>query len=137
MPQRDRHHMAVRRALEKIGWVITHDPLILPFDTTRVFVDLTAHQVGSNGVPGNVSIEIKVFSGSPFVDELEGALGQYILYRGLLDLYHPHYALYLAVPQSIYETRFQGRDILYVLSQNQIRLMVYNEKREEIVQWIQ
>jgi hypothetical protein len=32
---RDKYHFQVREALEKEGWTITHDPLIIPIGTTR------------------------------------------------------------------------------------------------------
>ncbi|GAK49336.1 hypothetical protein U14_00558 [Candidatus Moduliflexus flocculans] len=39
MLARDRSHDAVRHALEKDGWMITHDPLHLRFGTVEYFID--------------------------------------------------------------------------------------------------
>jgi hypothetical protein len=36
------YHDCVRRALVKDGWAITHDPLVLPFRRTDLYVDLGA-----------------------------------------------------------------------------------------------
>jgi hypothetical protein len=39
MPRRDLFHDAVRNALVKDGWTITHDPYILRFGDQRLQVD--------------------------------------------------------------------------------------------------
>ncbi len=41
MPARDIYHNAVRNALIKDGWTITHDPLRLVWGGKDMFVDLT------------------------------------------------------------------------------------------------
>jgi hypothetical protein len=40
MSAKDRFHQVVKNALIKDGWIITHDPLWLDFDNTRVQIDL-------------------------------------------------------------------------------------------------
>ncbi len=40
MSRKDRFHQAVKRALEKDGWTITHDPLPLNIGLLRLAVDL-------------------------------------------------------------------------------------------------
>jgi hypothetical protein len=42
MPARDEIHDAVKNALIKDGWTITHDPYPLPFDDRDVYADLGA-----------------------------------------------------------------------------------------------
>ena len=42
MPNKDLFHTAVRNALEKDRWKITHDPLFLNFAQVEMFVDLGA-----------------------------------------------------------------------------------------------
>jgi hypothetical protein len=42
MPRRDQYHDCVRRALVRDGWTITHDPLVIPFRRTDLYVDLGA-----------------------------------------------------------------------------------------------
>lgn len=42
MPAHDRFHDAVRHALEKKGWTITHDPLSMQFGTVKYYIDLGA-----------------------------------------------------------------------------------------------
>ncbi|MEH2463200.1 element excision factor XisH family protein [Nostoc sp.] len=40
MPTRDIFHNAVRQALEKEGWKITHDPLPVSFELGDMYIDL-------------------------------------------------------------------------------------------------
>src|SRR5260221_12842553 len=44
MPAKDIYHETVKNALLKDGWTITHDPLVLRWGTTDVYVDLGAEQ---------------------------------------------------------------------------------------------
>ena len=45
MPAKDVYHAAVRNALSKDGWTITHDPYTLTYGQRDVFVDLGAEEV--------------------------------------------------------------------------------------------
>jgi hypothetical protein len=45
MSRRDKFHDAVRHALEKEGWTITHDPLPLKIGTLKLEVDLGAEKL--------------------------------------------------------------------------------------------
>lgn len=45
MAQRDLYHYNVVRALEKDGWIVTHDPLVILFGGQNLFVDLGAEQL--------------------------------------------------------------------------------------------
>lgn len=42
MPRLDLYHHAVKRALQKDHWTITHDPFLLQIGTKRLFADLGA-----------------------------------------------------------------------------------------------
>ena len=50
MPRRDRAHQTVRHALEKEGWVITHDPLMLEYGGTNLYVDLGQEFIRRRGI---------------------------------------------------------------------------------------
>jgi len=45
MPGRNIHHDCVRNALQKDGWIITHDPLRLTWGSREMYVDLGAEQL--------------------------------------------------------------------------------------------
>src|SRR5262249_39738910 len=105
MPARDLYHDAVRNALLRDGWPITHDPFTISVGAREVFIDLGAEQViaAERGIE-RIAVEIKTFRGASDIHELETALGQYVVYRSSLVRVEPERKLFLAVPQSIDET---------------------------------
>ncbi len=61
---KDAYHDIVKRALEKNGWRITHDPLVLEFEDLRVLADLGAEQIyASEDNKDKIAVEIKVLGG--------------------------------------------------------------------------
>lgn len=45
MPQRDKLHETVKRALQRAGWTVTHDPYSISFEGDQLFIDLAAEQL--------------------------------------------------------------------------------------------
>lgn len=68
--------------------------------------------------------------------DLEEAVGQYIIYRNLLEALESDYDIYLAINQRVYITFFEKKAIQLIVQQNQIRLIVVNIENEVITQWI-
>lgn len=72
--------MAVKHALVKEGWAITHDPLTLEYEEVQVFVDLGAERVIAAEKEGEkIAVEVKSFLGPSLIRDVELALGQYVL----------------------------------------------------------
>ena len=69
------------------------------------------------------------------LDEFYHAVGQYLTYRNALDLNNIHSSLYLAVPLVIYSTFFQKPLVQAVIRDTQIKLIVADLEKEEIVTW--
>ncbi len=137
MPARDLNHEIVCNALQKDGWIITHDPYVIGFGDMTLFADLGAERTLAAERNGQrIVVEIKSFPGPSPVREFQSALGQYELYRGLLELIEPDRQLYLAVSDTVYESFFLREAIQVILRRNKIRLAVVDLVREEIVQWI-
>lgn len=142
MSRKDTHHNAVKRALQKDGWHITHDPLPITYEGTTVSTDLGAEKTTLPDADEAriaieiIAIEVKDFDGRSLISEFEKALGQYRLYRALLKRNEPDRIIFLAVREEVYLTFFQLPAIQVVASDDDIRLIVFDEEREEIVQWI-
>ncbi len=64
------------------------------------------------------------------------ALGQYILYRNLINLTQPEYQIYLAIKDSVYENFFQRDSIQDITKINQLLLIIVDMEQEEIRKWI-
>ncbi len=107
MSARDRFHDCVRNALIKDGWVITHDPLRLPWGKKDLYIDLGAEQLlAAEKGQRQIAVEIKSFLGKSEMNDLERALGQFVLYRAILSEKEPSRILYLAVPDHVLEEVF-------------------------------
>ena len=62
---KDKYHDQVRTALEKDGWMITHDPYFIRIGRRRGFIDLGAARViiGAERDNHKIAVEIKTFGG--------------------------------------------------------------------------
>ncbi len=137
MPQQDALHSHVKRALEKDGWTITHEPLTIRLEDVKFYVDLAAEKaVEENGEVTKIAVEIKVFGGLSFLNEFEKAVGQYAIYRQFLEELFPEPRLFLAVPLNVFEKSFALPSIKAVVAKQNIKLLVFDSQTEEIVQWI-
>lgn len=96
MPPRDTIHYIVKQAITKYGWKITDDPYVIFYGERFLFVDLglieskTLDQIegrfiGAERENRRIAIEIKEFQGRSAIADLEQAIGQYVLYRLLLN----------------------------------------------------
>lgn len=78
MPARDIYHDAVKNALVKDGWTITHDPYTIGFGFKDVFVDLGAEApLAAERAGERIAVEIKSFRGPSEIHNFENALGQF------------------------------------------------------------
>ena len=137
MPAKDIFHNTVKLGLEKEGWIITNDPLYLDFGGVEIYIDLGAEKLIVAEREGKkIAVEVKSFISGSAISEFHKALGQFINYRTALNQKQPERELYLAIPNTIYETFFKLELIQLVIKTQTIKLIVYNPDREAIEQWI-
>jgi hypothetical protein len=90
MPARGFFHDTVKNALIKDGWTITHDPFHLKWGTKDLYVDWGAEQLfAAEKANRKIAVEVKSFVGPSELDDLEKALGQYVLYHEILTQTEP------------------------------------------------
>jgi hypothetical protein len=134
---KDIYHEAVKNALIKDGWTITADPYKIKYKDAQLFADLAVEKpivAEQNG--RKIVVEIKSFLSPSPMRDFEVALGQYILYRNLINLTEPEYQIYLAIKDSIYENFFKRESIQDITKITQLLLIVVDMEKEEILQWI-
>ena len=138
MPARDYYHNVVRKALEKDGWTITHDPYRLKLTRGKnLFVDLGAERlIGAEKGVKKIAIEIKSFRSPSDMKDLEEAVGQFVLYEHLLTRYEPERKLYLAVPEDIRKSVFEEEAGQVLIEDKILRLLTFDTTKEEVVKWI-
>jgi hypothetical protein len=133
---RDIFHDAVKQALEKAGWRITHDPLSLQVGGVEMYIDLGAEQLIAAEKEGEkIAVEIKSFVAVSAIYEFHLAIGQYRNYQLALLQEDPERVLYLAVPEDAYERFFTLQFIQDALRYNAVRYLVYDVQTEVIVRW--
>lgn len=132
---KDRFHNAVKNALEKEGWTITADPYQVSVGDVDFEIDLAAQMLAAERAGEKIAVEIKSFIGRSNVSEFHTALGQFMNYQFALEEFDPQRKLYLAIPDSVYQSFFQRRFTRSVVERTRINLLVYDEKQELIVQW--
>lgn len=136
MPAKDLYHNAVKNALIKDGWRITHDPLRLKWGIKDMYVDFGAERIFSAEKAGQkIAVEVKSFVGASDLNDLENALGQYLVYRSVITRTEPDRPLYLAIPQAVFKELLSEPLGQIIRADYPVSLIVFSEKNEEIVQW--
>ena len=133
---KDRFHNIVRNALEKEGWVITDDPYELNVGEVDFEIDLAAELLAAERENEKIAVEIKSFISRSAVSDFHTALGQCINYQFALSEIDPQRILYLAIPETIYQSFFQRRFVRSVIDKTQINLLTYDLNQEVIQQWL-
>ena len=137
MPAKDIYHDTVRRALIKDGWTITHDPLILKWGLKDLYVDLGAERLVAAEKEGHkIAVEVKSFVSPSEVQDLEVAVGQFILYHDVMDRTEPERVLYVAVRAAVFTSVFEEPIGRVLLENHRIKLVVFDPQAEVIVKWI-
>lgn len=136
MSARDTFHNAVKTALQKDGWMITHDPLSISFGRVDLYIDLGAEKLIAAEKNGEkIAVEIKSFLNTSAISEFHTALGQFLNYRAILKIRDPERVLYLAVPLLAYTEFFILEFTQLIIHEYQLKLIVYDVELEEIVRW--
>ena len=137
MPARDVIHDAVKSALIKDGWTITHDPYSLQFGDRDLYADLGAERALAAEKHGEkIAVEVKSFLGPSDVHDFEVAIGQFVLYRHLMRKSDPGRVLFLPIPEQTYRTLLgsaEGQDAIEAIG---LALLTVDPHTKEIVRWL-
>jgi hypothetical protein len=137
MPAKDLYHDAVKNALIKDGWLIIADPYIIKYEDAELYADLAAEKpIAAERQGQKIVVEIKSFVGKSQMYDFHNALGQYIVYRNLIQVSEPKYNLYLAIDDIVYLNFFQRPSVQLITRQNNLQLIIVDIQQEQIVQWI-
>jgi hypothetical protein len=137
MPAKDFFHDIVKNALDKDGWIITDENLFIKIDKIEFYIDLAAERILVAEKAGQkIAVEVKSFIGVSVVSEFHTALGEFLNYRSALRKKEPERVLYLAVSFDVYDDFFRSSFIQEVIAEHQLRMLVFDSQREEVVLWI-
>ncbi len=137
MPAKDIYHYAVKCALIKDGWSILSEDYVLAYGGDRVYADIAAEKaIAAERQNQQIIVEVKSFIGRSFVHELEGAVGQYVVYRDILEETSSAFELYLAVTKGVWNSVFQRKLPQMLIRRNRVKLIIVDSDSEVIDQWI-
>ena len=136
MPAKDIIHDAVKNALIKDGWKITHDPYTIRYEEVTAYADLGAEFIfAAEKENCKIVVEIKSFISPSPLSDLKVALGQFEIYKSFLELTTPERQLYIATSSRVNESLFNQKAYQLILQKYQIPLLIVNLEKEEIVKW--
>lgn len=136
MGRKDIYHQIVIEALQKDGWTITDDPLMLAYGQHRLYVDLGAERSIAAQKDGQlIAVEIKSFINQSAIYDLYLAVGQYAVYQTILSEKQASHRLFLAIPKRTRNTVFMDELGTLILARQQIKLLVFDEDKRQIIEW--
>jgi hypothetical protein len=137
MPAKDIFHNSVKVALIKDGWQISHDPYSLKVGRKDLFIDLGAKKlISAEKGSEKIAVEIKSFVSSSEIQDLENALGQYVLYQNVISRIEPDRVLYLAIREVVFYRLFEQAIGQILLENKVLKLVTFNPETEVIAKWI-
>lgn len=112
--------------------------MTLEYGNIRTFVDLGAERVLAAERKGQkIAVEVKSFLGRSFVNDIENALGQYVLYRSLLLRLEPDRKLYVAISTAAYKNVFQADAVREIMAELEVSIVVVELETRQVLEWIE
>jgi hypothetical protein len=103
-------------------------PLRITIGVRRLYVDLGAERTPLGAEKGDqrIAVEVQSFLGDSDIENLQHAIGQYVLYRVLLAHTEPDRVLYLAIPGDVYSGILSEQVGQIAIADLGIRLLVFD-----------
>ncbi len=135
---KDRYHDIVKEGLEKEGWIITHNPLIINTGSRNLDIDLGAEKIiAAERENEKIAVETKSFIGHSTLHEFYKAVGQYIYYRKAVERNMPERKLFLALPSDTYNNFILKDNFNFdFINDLKLDLFVYSVTKSIIEKWI-
>jgi hypothetical protein len=123
--------------LEKDGWTITHDPLHLAWGAKDMYVDLGAERlIAAKKGALKIAVEVKGFGGPSEMDDLEKAVGQFVVYHDVLSRVEPDRQVFLAIPNLAFSDLFEEPIGKLLIENHRVQLIVFDPANQVIQQWL-
>lgn len=137
MPTLDLSYDLVKNALRKDGWRITQSALQLKMGADSGTAALWATQLlAADKDERKIAVAVNSFIGRSEFADLAQALAQLAVSRPRLHAMKLDRVLYLAVRQATYQACFVGPEGTRLLARHPVPLLVFDPRREEVVQWV-
>ncbi|MEZ2237415.1 element excision factor XisH family protein [Microcoleus sp.] len=83
-----------------------------------------------------IAVEVKSFVSDSEMQDLRDAIGQFTIYRSVLQRTYPEHTFYLAVRDITYESLFEEPIGQLMIEDENLKLIVFDPNQEAIVKWI-
>ncbi|MGB3238532.1 MAG: element excision factor XisH family protein [Geitlerinemataceae cyanobacterium] len=138
MTAKDVFHDVLKVALEKEGWKITHDPLVLDGAEPELSIDLAAEKCSEvSQETRKIAVSVKSFVRATSVLKYQLALVKFLNDRDILKRREGYRNLYLAVPIQNYRRFLQEESLRNSLNEAQVRTIVFDPIQGKIDRWIE
>jgi XisH protein len=137
MPAKNLDHDAVIEALVADGWTITDDPLSMTYGGRDLFIDLGATKTGEDRIGVIIAVEIQSFRDESKVKNLQEAIGQFLMYRSVLQRIEPQRKIWLAVEAAIFRGFLNEPLSQIMIDDNSLAFIVYDIRTHKVTQWKQ
>src|SRR4051812_14518573 len=138
MSTREQFRVAVKNALIKDGWTISHDPYLAPFLDGRESYEFASERpMGAERANERIVVEVRSCVGDYELDRFAAALGRYELSRYLVRKGGLDCSIWLAIPDLVYMSVLGmdgGRELQADL---RLKLVVIDPFREQVWHWIE
>lgn len=138
MTIKDVFHDLVKKALDKEGWKITHDPIGFKVAGEEVSIDLGAEKVSDISKETlTIAVVVKSFVISTSLLKYQLTLVKFLNDRELLKRVDGDRRLYLAVPLQNYRRFLHEESLRNSLNEAQVKTIVFNPIEGKIERWIE
>jgi hypothetical protein len=134
---RDIFHTLVKQALEKEGWIITHDPLSLHSRKEGgLQTDLGAEKlITADKENSRIAVEVKSFVHISILHDFLLAVGQFYVYRTILIKNDSSRTLYIALPDFVFNRIIKFEWAQEVVQDLAIKFILYDTNQKIITAW--
>ncbi len=102
----------------------------------EICIDIVAEQLFAAEKDKNkIAVEVKTFLNPSAISEFHTVLGQCLNYRLALKLDDASRLLYLAIPDTAWNTFFRREFAKLAIAEYQLKLIIFDVSEEVIVQW--
>ncbi|NJS41152.1 XisH protein [Candidatus Gracilibacteria bacterium] len=137
MPAKDVYHDSVKQALINDGWTILKENYELEYGGDNLYPDFAAEKsIAATRDKERILVEVKSFIGRSFIADLQATIGQYVMYKEVVEAQTLDFKLYLAIPANLYDNKFQTPLAQLMIQKNQVNLLVFDPIQEVIERWI-
>lgn len=134
---RDIIHDAVKNALIKDGWTVTHDPYYIKYGKAEVYIDLAAERLmAATRNDEKIVVEVKSFIGRSLMKDFQNAIGQYLVYENMLRKSKSERIPFLALNLTAYRNLIRRPAFQEMLVDFAVHLIIVDEQEETVVSWI-